>query len=96
MHSNATGELVQGFFSPWTFLLIPGFVYEEPRDGSRSAVEILVGAPDGEINLPVVEMELQIASAMSQIPSTYCSLMTWLAMQNGNLGEKSPHRVLLS
>ena len=42
-------------------------VHKRARDRARSGVEILVGTPDGEIDIPIVQSQRHIAGGMSKI-----------------------------
>jgi hypothetical protein len=44
-------------------------VHEGAGDGTRPGVEVLVGAPHGEVNVPVVEGELDVAGGVGQVPA---------------------------
>ncbi len=43
------------------------FVDEATGDRSRSAVQVLVGAPDGEIDVPVVELQRDVPRGVSEV-----------------------------
>lgn len=47
----------------------PVFVHESSTNASRTRVQVLVGAPDGKIDGPVMQIEGNISNSMSQINS---------------------------
>ena len=44
-------------------------VYEETADGAGAAVHVLVVAPDGKVDVPVVQAQRDVADSVSQIPA---------------------------
>ena len=47
----------------------PLLVDKESANASRTRVEVLVGAPDGEVDVPVVQPERHVADRVSQVDS---------------------------
>src|SRR5258708_2382457 len=47
--------------------IVMALVHESAGDAARAAVQILVAAPTGEVHVPVVHGELQIASGVCEI-----------------------------
>jgi hypothetical protein len=47
------------------------FVDKESTDYARTAVHVLVVAPCGEVDVPVMQLERHVADGMSQIPSNF-------------------------
>ena len=45
------------------------FVDEDRADRARAAVQVLVGAPGGEVDVPVVERELDVPGGVRQVPA---------------------------
>ena len=45
------------------------FVHESASNGSGPRIEVLVCAPYGKINVPVVQFELDVSNCVSQIPA---------------------------
>src|ERR1700716_3249810 len=43
------------------------FVYETPADGTGTGIEILVAAPHGEIDIPIVQVRQRVADAVSKV-----------------------------
>ena len=60
------------FFAPAFFLHVYGavlFVHEEARDGAGARVEVLVVAPGGEVDAPLVQLEVNIANSVREVPA---------------------------
>ena len=51
------------------------FVDKDAGNASRSRVEVLVGTPAGEIDVPVVQLDRDISCRVSQVPSNNASLL---------------------
>jgi len=49
--------------------LTVSLVNEAAAHGSWSGVEVFVGTPDGEIDIPVVELEGHVSCCVSEIPA---------------------------
>lgn len=47
---------------------------EQASDATWTRVEVLVGAPDGEVDVPVMERQGHVPNAMREIPTTYAAL----------------------
>jgi hypothetical protein len=45
------------------------FVDESAGNSSRTGIEIFVGTPDGEIDVPVMEMERQVPRGVGEVDS---------------------------
>lgn len=50
------------------------FVDKDSSDASGARVEVLVGAPAGEIDVPVVQLHRDISSRVRQVPAYDASL----------------------
>ena len=44
-------------------------VHKEPSYGTRSRVEVLVRAPDGKVDVPVVQSEIYVAGCVCAVPA---------------------------
>lgn len=49
-------------------------VNKEPSNGTRTTIEILIGAPDSEVYIPVVQLKRNIPDGMSEIKPNRASL----------------------
>ena len=47
------------------------FVYEDPSDGARAGLEVLVRAPYGEISPPFVQRKRNVAHSMGKVKANW-------------------------
>ena len=52
----------------------PPGVHEEAADAARPGVEVLVRAPDGEVDVPVVQRERDVADRVREVPAAHAAL----------------------
>lgn len=52
----------------------PFIVHKEPADGSRSSIEVLVGAPDREVDIPVMQGKRDVSYCMREVPTANAAL----------------------
>lgn len=50
-------------------------VQEEAADGAGATIQILVGAPGSEVNLPIVQLKRHVADGVRQIPANVAALL---------------------
>lgn len=48
----------------WKLGLLPFFMEVKPGNGARASVEIFVGAPDGEVDTPVVQRKGHVSDGV--------------------------------
>jgi hypothetical protein len=51
-------------------------MHEEPRDSTRPGVEVFVGAPHGEVDVPSVQRKESIPNGVSEVPTNCATLWT--------------------
>lgn len=59
---------------PRFLLLVPALVYEEPADAARTAIEVLVCAPNGKVDAPGVERHGDISDCVCEVPTADAAL----------------------
>ncbi len=60
------------FFAAGFFLHIYDavlFVHKEAGDGARAGVHVLVVAPGGEVDVPVVQFDVDVANGVREVPA---------------------------
>jgi len=57
---------------------MPLFMHEQTRDPTRPRVDVFVRAPDGEIDVPGVQRERNVADCVRKVPADDAALREWL------------------
>lgn len=60
------------FFATGFFLHVDGavlFVHEEAGDGARAGVHVLVITPGGKVDVPFVELDVDVAYGVREVPA---------------------------
>lgn len=62
-------------------------VHKGTGDGARAGVHVLVGAPAREVNVPVVQLELDVAGGVGEVPADGDAAGVSVGGDGGNVEE---------
>jgi hypothetical protein len=61
------------------------FMHESTGDGAGTGVHVLVSTPAGKVNIPVVQLQLDVSGCMGEIPTDQNSARVGVGGNCGNV-----------
>ena len=63
------------------------FVYETPSNRPWTTIHVLICTPDGEVDIPVMELDGHVANSMSEIPANCDAFVLCVSGDLGHVEE---------